>query len=96
MRPFVFTVIVLSTVMVLGGMAGAHNAQLSAPPDVAISNWIPLGDSFGFVIVKAAKTAKSKQLAQPALSGYFMVKREDVWFRLSEDWPLRVLPLTQK
>ena len=93
MRPFVFALIVLSTVMVLGGMAESQNTQLSAPPDVAISNWIPLGDSFGFVIVKAAKP---KQFAQPALSGYFMVKRGDVWFRLIEEWPLRVVPLAQK
>jgi hypothetical protein len=96
MRTFVFAVIVLSTVMVLGGMAEAQNAELSAPPDVAISNWIPLGDSFGFVVVKAAKTAKPKQLAQPAVSGYFMVKRGDVWFRLIEEWPLKVVPLAQK
>lgn len=38
MRPFVFAVIVLSTVMVLSGMAEPQNAELSAPPDVAISN----------------------------------------------------------
>ena len=60
MRPFVFAVFVLSTVIVLGGMAEAQNAELSAPPDVAISNWIPLAESFGFVIVNAGKTTKPK------------------------------------
>ena len=95
MRTFVFAVIVLSTVMVLGGMAEAQNAELSAPPDVAISNWVPLGESFGFVIVNAGKTTKPKQPAQRALSGYFMVKRGDVWFRLIEEWPGRVVPLAQ-
>jgi len=96
MRPFVFAVIVLSTVIVLGGMAEGQNAELSAPPDVAISNWVPLGESFGFVIVNAGKTTKPKQPAQRALSGYFMVKRGDVWFRLIEELPPRVFPLAQK
>jgi hypothetical protein len=96
MRLFVFAVIVLSTVMVLGGMAESQNTQLSAPPDVAISNWIPLGESFGFVIVNTGKTTKPKQPGQPALSGYFMVKRGDVWSRLIDEWPLRVVPLAQK
>jgi hypothetical protein len=95
MRPFVFAVFVLSTVIVLGGMAEAQNAELSAP-DVAISNWVPLGESFGFVIVNAGKTTKPKQPRQPALSGYFMVKRGDVWVRLIEELPPRVFPLAQK
>jgi hypothetical protein len=92
MRPFLFVVIVLSTVMFLGGVV--QNAELSAPPDVATSNWLPLGESFGFVIV-AGKTTKPKLPAQPTLSGYFMVKRGDVWFRLIEEWPGRVVPLAQ-
>ena len=96
MRPFVFAVIVLSTVIVLGGMPEAQNAELSAPPDVAISNWIPLAESFGFVIVNAGKTTKPKQPGQPALFGYFMVKRGDVWVRLIEELPPRVVPLAQK
>ena len=96
MRPFVFAVFVLSTVIVLGGMAEAQNAELSAPPDVAISNWVPLGESFGFVIVNVGKTTKPKQPRQPALSGYFMVKRGDVWVRLIEELPPRVVPLAQK
>ena len=95
MRLFLFAVIVLSAVMLLGGIVQAENAELSAPPDVAASNWLPLGDSFGFVIVKGGKTTKPKQPAQPALSGYFMVKRGDVWFRLIEEWPLKVVPLAQ-
>jgi hypothetical protein len=91
MRPFLFAVIVLSTVMLLGGVV--QNAELSAPPDVATSNWLPLGESFGFVIVSAGKMTKPKQPVQPALSGYFMVKQGDVWFRLIEEWPGRVVPL---
>ena len=43
MRPFLFAVIVLSAVMLLGGIVQAENAELSAPPDVAASNWLPLG-----------------------------------------------------
>jgi hypothetical protein len=96
MRSFAFAVIVLFTVIVLGGMAEAQKAELSPPPDVAISNWIPLGESFGFVIVNAGKTTKPKQPGQQALSGYFMVKRGDVWVRLIEELPPRVFPLAQK
>jgi hypothetical protein len=93
MRPFLFVVIVLSTVMLLGGVV--QNAELSAPPDVTISNWVPLGESFGFVIVSAGKTTRPKQPVQPTLSGYFMVKRGDVCFRLIEEWPGKVVPLAQ-
>jgi hypothetical protein len=94
MRRFVLAVIVLSAVTLVG-IVEVKNAELSAPPDVAISNWLPLGESFGFVIVNAGKTTKPKQPAQPALSGYFMVKRGDVWFRLIQEWPGRVVPLAQ-
>ena len=67
MRRFVLAVIVLSTVMFLGGIV--QNAELSAPPDVATSNWVPLGESFGFAIVSVGKMTKPKQAQQPALSG---------------------------
>jgi hypothetical protein len=93
MRVLVFAVILLTTVMFLGGIV--QNAELSTPPDVATSNWLPLGDSFGFVIVSAGKMTKPKQAPRPALTGYFMVKRGDVWFRLIEEWPGKVVPLGQ-
>ena len=95
MRRFVLAVIVLSAVMLVGGIVEVKNAELSAPLDVATSNWLPLGESFGFVIVNAGKTTKPKQPGQPALFGYFMVKRGDGWFRLIEEWPGRVVPLAQ-
>ncbi len=57
MRPFVFAIILLTTVMFLGGVV--QNAELSAPPDVATSNWLPLGESFGFVIVSGGKMDSS-------------------------------------
>jgi hypothetical protein len=63
MRTVVFAVILLTTVMFLGGIV--QNAELSAPPDVAYSNWLPLGESFGFVIVSAGKMTKPKQAPQP-------------------------------
>ena len=85
--------VVLSAVILTNGLV--QNAELSPPPDVTTSNWLPLGDSFGFVIASAGKTTRSKQAAQPALSGYFMVKRGDVWFRLIEEWPGKVVPLAQ-
>ena len=96
MRPFVFAAIVLSAVILLGSIAEVENAELSAPPDVPTLNWIPLGDSFGFVIVKGGKTAKPRQPVHLALSGYFMVKRKDVWFRLTQEWPMKVVPLAKK
>jgi len=93
MRRVLLAVIVLSAVILLGGVV--HNAELSGPPDVATSNWIPLGEFFGFVIVSAGKTTRPKQPAQLTLSGYFMVKRGDIWFRLIEEWPGKVVPLAQ-
>jgi hypothetical protein len=93
MRRFLFAVIALSTVILVGGIV--QNAELAAPPDVAASNWLPLGESFGFVIVSAGKTTGPRQPAQLTLSGYFMVKRGNLWFRLIEEWPGKVVPLAQ-
>jgi hypothetical protein len=45
--------------------------------------------------VSAGKMTKPKQAPRPALTGYFMVKRGDVWFRLIEEWPGKVVPLAQ-
>jgi hypothetical protein len=96
MRPFVLAVILLSVVTLVGGIGKVENAELSSPPEVATSNWIPLGDSFGFVVVNAVKMAQPKQPVHPAVSGYFMVKRGDVWFRVIEEWSPKVVPLAQK
>ena len=96
MRPFVFAVIALSAVILLGSSLEVENAELSAPPDVSTLNWIPLGDSFGFVIVKGGRTAKPRQPVHLALSGYYMVKLEDVWFRLIVEYPMKVVPLAKK
>jgi hypothetical protein len=95
MRPFVLAVIVLFAVILLGNIVEVQNAELSAPPDVATSNWLPLGESFGFAIVSVGKMTKPKQAPQPALSGYFMVKRGDAWFRLIEESSGRIVPLAQ-
>ena len=93
MRPFFFAVIVLFAVILSSGIV--QNAELSLPPDVAGPDWLSLGDSFGFVIVSAGKMTRPKQAAQSTLSGYFMIKRGDVWFRLIEERPGRVVPLAQ-
>ncbi len=96
MRPIVFAIIALSAVILMGGIVKVENAELSAPPDVATSNWIPLGDSFGFVVVKGVRTVKQRQPVHLALSGYYMVRLEDVWFRLIEDRSTKVVPLAKK
>jgi hypothetical protein len=93
MRKLLFVALVLFAVALSGDVV--QNAELAAPPDVGSSNWLPLGDSFGFVIVNAGKITKPKQPAQLTLSGYFMVKRGEVWFRLIEEWPGKVVPLAQ-
>ena len=45
MRRVFFAVIVLFAVLLSTG--AVQDAELSAPPDVAGSDWLPLGDSFG-------------------------------------------------
>jgi hypothetical protein len=93
MRALLIGLVVLCTTILTGG--SVQNAEIPAPPDVTTSNWISIGDSFGFVIVSAGRTAKPRQAGQPTLSGYFMVKRGDVWFRLIEEPPGRIVPLEQ-
>jgi hypothetical protein len=66
MRPFFFA-IVLSAVILTTGIG--QNAELSVPPDVAISNWLPLGEPFGFVIVSAGKQQGQNRQHNPLCLG---------------------------
>ena len=46
----------------------------SSPPGIAEGTWIPMGEAAGFVITGSGESS--------SLKGYFMARREGIWFRV--------------
>jgi hypothetical protein len=66
---------------------------INTPRGLDPSTWIPLGDSFGFVVMHTENTAQEVTNYAQTLSGYFMIRRADGWYRLEEERQVRFLPL---
>jgi hypothetical protein len=51
------------------------------PPGIDAGNWVPMGDSAGFVVTRSDSSMGS---AAPVgvVKGYFMVRRAGTWFRV--------------
>ena len=106
------TLIVLAAVLAGCSTGRAEESGPAIPPGVSASNWIPLGDSYGFAIRRTLKPAQAAPAPPPPtplpgggsfqmrppevtgeLSGYFVVKRPDGWYRLSEPTDPQIIPL---
>ena len=79
-------------------MTAQETAKPSARPDnVGESNWVPLSETFGFVITKdfkaptgVRKDGKPERLTPanpPPVTGYFVIRREGVWCRANVENP---------
>jgi hypothetical protein len=73
--------LVLLTSLVVG------QDQPPLPPGVAASEWIPIGENAGFVVL--ASSAKSSE----RLSGYFLAKHGNTWKRLDSQGAFEFQPL---
>ena len=112
MRESRVALIVLAAVLAGCSTGRAEESGPAIPPGVSASNWIPLGDSYGFAIRRTLKPAQAAPAPPPPtplpgggsfqmrppevtgeLSGYFVVKRPDGWYRLSEPTDPQIIPL---
>lgn len=76
---WVASVLVALTVLGTAGdklLAQNFQVQPAPPPGVAAANWIFISGSSGFVVQKEAR-------APDAVTGYFMVKRGETWWRVT-------------
>ena len=103
MRYIALISLILISITVLTNNTSSAEANSDIPSGVSVSDWIPMGDSFGFVIVQTINKPKSEhiieQRKQPdgsirglftmgrfgELSGYFMIKKQDGWYKLTEE-----------
>ncbi|MGH8220353.1 MAG: hypothetical protein ACREUT_17595 [Steroidobacteraceae bacterium] len=81
---------VASTILVFAAIGLASAARRAdapdRPPGVTPSDWVPIDDSFGLVIVHSKGVPLSGDgtalLLSPPVNGYFVVKRGDRWLRV--------------
>jgi hypothetical protein len=77
--------LICASILTVHFAAGA--AATERPSGVAASNWIPINDKLGFVVMSpetypVATPDKQPLLLTPAASGYFMARSGVVWQRL--------------
>ena len=102
-------IVLAAAVAVTGSDTGrADESDSSRPPGVSASNWLPLGDSYGFAISRTLKPAAIQLRTGEAvgelfgyfvvgeLSGYFVVKTPDGWYKLTELNEPKILPAKAK
>jgi hypothetical protein len=53
------------------------------PPGVGLEEWVPLGESFGFVITSA--TTNRAEFVDNGLYGYYAIKKSGKWYRTYTD-----------
>jgi hypothetical protein len=84
----------LVAVIVLGLVPYARSINApTIPPGIDAGNWVPMGDSAGFVISKGGSSMGS---AAPVgvVRGYFMVRSGNTWFRIDSTPEYGVPPAT--
>ena len=64
----------------------------SSPLNIAAKNWIPLGDTAGFVITRPLPG--DPWPAAGMVKGYFMVRQGNDWLRVDSGQDLQVQPAT--
>ena len=87
----IFCLLLISAVVVgLVPLARGLDAQ-PIPPNIKASEWVPIGDTAGFVITHdvfgGAPTPGS-------VKGYFVVHRSGAWLRVDSEPELKTTPAT--
>jgi len=87
----IFCLLLISAVVVgLVPLARGLDAQ-PIPPNIKASEWVPIGDTAGFVITHdtfgSAPTPGS-------VKGYFVVHRSGAWLRVDSEPELKTTPAT--
>jgi hypothetical protein len=64
-----------------------------SPPGVSAKNWIPFGDTAGFVITDNGYDLKRGLRNDPnVVTGYFMIRRANTWLRIDSSMQGQVHP----
>lgn len=85
MKTTVTAFLICASILTMHFAVGA--AGTDRPAGVAVSNWIPINDRLGFVVLPptaypAVTPDKQPLLLTPAASGYFMARSAIGWQRL--------------
>jgi hypothetical protein len=82
--------LLLFSVVVVGVMPLARSLDAqSIPPNVKASEWVPIGDTAGFVITHRAF---GDTPTPGSVTGYFVVHRSGAWLRIDSEPDLKTTP----
>ncbi len=93
MKMMAATFLICASILTIHFAVGA--AETDRPSGVAASNWIPINDKLGFVVMPAEITYsvvspdKQQLLLTPYASGYLMARSSNGWYRLVIVEPLK-------
>jgi len=79
MRTMLITVLGFSLVTLVLAVGEPQKPPADVPPGVGLEEWVPLGESFGFVVTSA--TTNRAEFVDNALYGYYVIKKSGQWYR---------------
>jgi hypothetical protein len=81
--------IVLAAALAVGAMPAARSLGTpSAPPDVSVNDWVPMGEAVGFVIEHGDSLINNPGV----LRGYFAILRGGRWMRVDPSPEMAIRP----
>jgi hypothetical protein len=83
MRTILITVLGIGIVALVLAVGEPQKPSADVPPGVGLAEWIPLGESYGFVITSA--TTNRTQFVDNGLYGYYAIKKSGNWYRTYTD-----------
>jgi hypothetical protein len=88
MKRFLMIGIALAVVSLTGAAVVSGQTAPSRPHGVSATQWIPISDKLGFVVLPSASIGSGSAdpdvlLAKPPVEGYFMVKDNSGWSRIA-------------
>ena len=87
----IFCLLLIGAVVVgMVPLARSLDAQ-PTPPNIKASEWVPIGDTAGFVI---AHDAFGGAPIQGSVKGYFVIHRSGAWLRVESEPELKTTPAT--
>jgi hypothetical protein len=85
----------LAAAIVVGVSPYARSLGVPAlPPGVQEDNWIPMGESAGFVVTKGREGVDpgAAKRTSNTMRGYFMVRHSGTWFRVDSSPEFETIP----
>jgi hypothetical protein len=86
--------LVIAVVIGIVPYAGSVGAP-PLPPGLSADDWIPIGDTAGFVVTQGDSQMGSAR-SMGVVKGYFVIRRGNYWFRIDSAPDLGMHPATLK